>query len=43
MIRPYDKKEVENKKKAFKRTVKSVKPVAKDKNKTRRKMRKPTI
>lgn len=39
---PYNKREVKNEKKAFGKTNKSVKPVAKDTNKTRRKMVKPT-
>ncbi len=39
---PYNKREVKNAKKAFARTEKSVKAVAKDTNKTRRKMVKPT-
>ena len=38
---PFNRREVKNEKKAFGRTVKSVKPVAKDTNKTRRKMKKP--
>ncbi len=38
---PMNKREVKNEKKAFARTEKSVKPVAKDTNKTRRKMKKP--
>lgn len=41
-VTPYNKREVSNAKKAFNRTEKSVKPVAKDTNKTRRKMVKPT-
>lgn len=40
--RPYDRREVANEKKAIAKTVKGVKPVAKDTNKTRRKMVKPT-
>lgn len=39
---PYNKREDKNDKKAFARTEKSVKAVAKDTNKTRRKMKKPT-
>lgn len=39
---PYMKREVKNKDKAFKNANKAVKPVAKDTNKTRRKMVKPT-
>lgn len=39
---PYDQREVKNKKKAFAKTKKTVKPVAKDTNKTRRKIVKPT-
>lgn len=42
MMKPYNKREEMNKKKAFARTEKTVKPVAKDTNKTRRKMMKPT-
>lgn len=38
---PFNKREVKNEKKAFARTEKSVKPVAKDTNKTRRDMKKP--
>lgn len=34
---PYDKRELKDKKKSFSKTIKSVKPVAKDTNKTRRK------
>lgn len=34
---PYNKREVKNEKKAFQNTDKSVKPVAKDTNRTRRK------
>lgn len=41
-IKPYDEREVKNKKKAFDKTKKTVKPVAKDTNKTRRKIVKPT-
>lgn len=41
-VMPYDKREVKDKKKAFAKTNKTVKPVAKDTNKTRRKMVKPT-
>jgi len=39
---PANKREVKNEKKAFARTEKTVKEVAKDTNKTRRKMVKPT-
>ena len=39
---PYEKRESKNTKKAFASTEKSVKPVAKDANKTRRKVVKPT-
>lgn len=39
---PYDKREVKDKKKAFSKTAKTVKAVAKDTNKTRRNMVKPT-
>lgn len=39
---PFNRREDENAKKAFARTEKTVKPVAKDTNKTRRKMVKPT-
>ena len=39
---PYNRREEKDDKKAFKVTSKSVKPVAKDTNKTRRKMVKPT-
>lgn len=39
---PYNKREVKNERKAFGKTSKSVKPVAKDTNKTRRRMVKPT-
>lgn len=39
---PYNKRADDNDKKAFGRTEKSVKPVAKDTNKTRRRMVKPT-
>ena len=39
---PYNKREVKNEKKAFRNTEKTVKPVAKDTNKTRRKEKKPT-
>jgi len=39
---PYNKREVKDAKKAFGKTNKTVKPVAKDTNKTRRKMVKPT-
>lgn len=42
MKKPFDKRENKDKKKAFANTEKSVKPVAKDTNKTRRKMVKPT-
>jgi hypothetical protein len=41
-VEPYNKRNVANSKKAFASTEKSVKPVAKDTNKTRRKMVKPT-
>lgn len=41
-VNPYNKRQVKNAKKAFAKTEKSVKPVAKDTNKTRRKMKKPT-
>jgi len=40
-INPYDKRKVKNSKKAKDETEKGVKPVAKDTNKTRRKMVKP--
>lgn len=40
-IAPFDKRKVGLSKKAMKQTDKSVKPVAKDSNKTRRKMIKP--
>lgn len=39
---PANKREVKNEKKAFANTEKTVKPVAKDTNKTRRKIVKPT-
>ena len=39
---PFKKRELKNAKKAVARTAKSVRPVAKDTNKTRRKMVKPT-
>lgn len=39
---PYDKREVKNKDKAVAKTEKAVAPVAKDTNKTRRKIKKPT-
>lgn len=39
---PYNKREVKNERKAMANTNKTVKPVAKDTNKTRRKMKKPT-
>ena len=42
MLKPYNKREEGNKKKAFAGTTKGVKAVAKDTNKTRRKMVKPT-
>lgn len=42
MVKPYDKEFEANKKVAFKKTNKSVKDVAKDTNKTRRKRVKPT-
>lgn len=38
---PFNKREEKDNKKAFAKTEKSVKPVAKDTNKTRRKMKKP--
>lgn len=38
---PANKREVKNEKKAFAKTEKSVKPVAKDTNKTRRSMKNP--
>ena len=41
-VEPYNDRNVGNSKKAFASTEKSVKPVAKDTNKTRRKMVKPT-
>ena len=41
-INPYNKKENKNNTKAFAKTIKTVKPVAKDTNKTRRKMINPT-
>lgn len=41
-VNPYNKREDKNAKKAFSETEKGVKPVAKDTNKTRRKMAKPT-
>ena len=41
-VNPFDKRKVENSKKSFAKTDKSVKPVAKDTNKTRRKIVKPT-
>lgn len=41
-ISPYDKRKVMNSKKAKNKTEKSVKSVAKDTNKTRRKIVKPT-
>lgn len=42
ILRPYDKEEDKNSKKSYRNTNKTVKPVAKDKNKTRRKRVKPT-
>lgn len=39
---PYNRREEKDTKKAFASTAKSVKPVAKDTNKTRRKVAKPT-
>ena len=39
---PFNKREVKDAKKAFARTAKTEKPVAKDTNKTRRRMVKPT-
>ena len=42
MESPYNKRERKDDKKAYKAVEKSVKPVAKDTNKTRRKMEKPT-
>jgi hypothetical protein len=39
---PYDKREQKDDKKAFSKTEKTIKPVAKDTNKTRRKVKKPT-
>lgn len=42
MKKPFDKRERADTKKSFANTEKSVKPVAKDTNKTRRKMVKPT-
>ena len=41
-IDPFDKRKVELSKKAVAKTEKAVRPVAKDTNKTRRKMVKPT-
>jgi len=41
-VNPYNKREMKNDRKAFNKTEKTVKPVAKDTNKTRRKMVKPT-
>lgn len=41
-VNPYDKRKVKNSKKSMSMTEKSVKPVAKDTNKTRRAMVKPT-
>jgi len=40
---PYNKRETKNAKKAFARTAKGVKPVARDTNKTRRKIVKPGV
>ena len=42
MKKPFDKREDKDKKKSFSKTEKSVKAVAKDTNKTRRRMVKPT-
>jgi hypothetical protein len=42
MKKSFDKRESKNAKKSFNKTAKSVKPVAKDKNKTRRVRIKPT-
>ncbi len=42
MTRPYDIRESKDRKKAYVNTNKTVKPVAKDTNKTRRKTSKPT-
>jgi hypothetical protein len=42
MKKPFDKRENKDTKKAFARTAKSEKPVAKDTNKTRRARKKPT-
>lgn len=39
---PFDRREQKDMKKAFSKTERTVKPVAKDTNKTRRKMVKPT-
>lgn len=41
-VAPYNKREEKDDKKAIASTERSVKPVAKDTNKTRRKMKKPT-
>ncbi len=41
-VQPYDKREDKDMKKAFTNTKRGEKPVAKDTNKTRRKMVKPT-
>lgn len=41
-VNPYNKRQVKNAKKAFSKTEKTVKPVAKDTNKTRRSIKKPT-
>lgn len=41
-VKPFNKRNTANAKKAFAKTAKDVKPVAKDTNKTRRKMVKPT-
>lgn len=41
-VNPFDKRMVKDDKKAVAKTEKSVKPVAKDTNKTRRKQKKPT-
>ena len=41
-VKPYDRRETKAAKKAIERTVRSVRPVAKDANKTRRPIEKPT-
>lgn len=41
-VNPFNKREEKDAKKAFAETEKTVKPVAKDTNKTRRKIKKPT-